>query len=309
MIERLMANYNRNDNKIAFDQNQKIYDGFLTEIFGTYTKYQDNPEYFVALFKRMDALFDVNSKIFSQLKHLSYELSETLSKAGKTIHRISALYSRYIKESLDCYNKISFKIDNEVDAVTKKLKVGMDEWGSQLMTQSRHVIDNMASFFHYKKHENLSFSQMITAKSEFSNTTKKMQDQLDATKKKLFDNKNTEKWKINMSEVQSDFNEIVKDFEKAKLYMLPDESKPVETQKILNSFLNKHILFEYHNFYTNSQFYIKENFGEFSDKMKESFTKDELLWNIFDKRPDELSILDRESTITLKSLAPTDKII
>lgn len=308
-MERLVSTYNRNDNKEYFNENEKIYDGFLNDIFGTYGKYQNNPDYFVAVFKRLDGLFDVNSKIFSQLKHLSYELSEHLSNTGKTIHRISALYSRYIKESLDCYNKVSFKIDEEVDAVTKKLKVGLDEWGSQLLTQSRHVIDNMASFFHYKKHENLSFSELIAAKMELGTNYKKLQDQLDLNKRKLFDSKNTEKWKVNLNDVQGDYAEIFKDFEKVKPYMLPEESRSVRELCTLNGFLNKHILFEYHNFYSNSQFYVKENFGEFSEKMKESFTKDDLLWNIFDKRPDELSVLDRESTFTLKSIVPVNKMI
>ena len=308
-MDRLLATYRRKDNRIYFEENEKIYDGFLSDIFGTYTKYKNNPDYYVAVFKRLDSLFGINSKIFSQLKHLSYELSEHLSKAGNTIHRISALYSRYIKESVDTYNKVHFKIDKEVDAVTKKLKVGLNEWGSQLLTQSRHVIDNMASFFHYKKHENLAFSQLIAAKMEVGSNYKKLQDQLDATKRKLYDSKNTDKWKVNFNEIEGDYNELFKDFDKIKEYMLPDESRPVNESKVLNKFLNKHILFEYHNFYTNSQFYIEENFGEFSEKMMESFGKKDLLWNIFNKKPEDLSVLDRESTFTLKSLNTVDKMI
>lgn len=308
-MERLTATYRRKDNRVFYEENERVYDGFLNNIFGTFVKHQNNPDYYVAIFKRLDGLSGVNSKIFSQLKHLSYELSANLSKAGKTIHRISALYSQYIKESIDTYSKTSFKIDSEVDAVTKKLKVGLNEWGSQLLAQSRFVVDNMASFFHYKKHENLSFSQMIAAKIEVSANYKKLQDQLDATKKKLFDSKNTDKWKVNFSEIQGDYNELFKDFEKIKPYMIPEESRPVDELKVLNSFLNKHILFEYHNFYTNSQFYIKENFGDFSEKMMESFGKGDLLWNIFNKRPEDLSVLDRESTVTIRSLNTVDRMI
>jgi len=36
------------------------------------------------------------------------------------------------------------------------------------------------------------------------------------------------------------------------------------------NFLDKHLLFEYINFYLNSQYYIEENFAEFSQKMKQS---------------------------------------
>jgi len=41
----------------------------------------------------------------------------------------------------------------------------------------------------------------------------------------------------------------------------------------LNSFLDKHLLFEYINFYLNSQYYIEENFSSFADKMKDSNSK------------------------------------
>lgn len=66
--------------------------------------------------------------------------------------------------------------------------------------------------------------------------------------------------------------------------------------------MNKQILYEYFNFYANSKYYLMENFADFTKKMMKSFSKDDLLWNIFDKKPDELEILDREETFTLQSL-------
>lgn len=59
------------------------------------------------------------------------------------------------------------------------------------------------------------------------------------------------------------------------------------------------MLFEYFNFYVNSQFYIKENFSEFTEKMLNSYQKDDLLWNIFNAKPGELSKLDRESSLNM----------
>jgi hypothetical protein len=50
---------------------------------------------------------------------------------------------------------------------------------------------------------------------------------------------------------------------------------------ILNDYLNKHVLFEFTNFYQNSAFYIKENFGDFNAKMHNSFKHQDLIWNVF----------------------------
>ena len=61
--------------------------------------------------------------------------------------------------------------------------------------------------------------------------------------------------------------------------MIPKESAPVLQEKNLNTFVNKHVLFEYMNFYINSQYYIDENFSNFTEKMMKIFQNKDLLWN------------------------------
>lgn len=224
MNKKLKEDFRKNESRQVFLNNEQGYDQLLKEKFTTYEKYSDDPAYFTAVFKRLDGYFNSNGKIFSQLKHLSYDLSGLLTKAGKTIHRISALFNVHIKESLSTYGKIRFKADEEVDLVYKKLKLGLNEWGSQMFTQSKYVIDNMASFFHFKKHEHLGFSKLFAAKMEFGNVFRKNWDDLEKLKKKLFDGKNTEKWKIDYNHIDGDINELFKDFKLIKPYMLPDVS-------------------------------------------------------------------------------------
>lgn len=48
------------------------------------------------------------------------------------------------------------------------------------------------------------------------------------------------------------------------------ETQPLIQMNAMINFLDKHLLFEYINFYLNSQYYIEENFAEFSQKMKQS---------------------------------------
>lgn len=222
MVDKLKKTFAVDENKVHFVENEQIYNEKMSEVFGTFQKHSDDPAYYSAIFKRLDSFFGHNTKVFSQLKHLSYDLSGLLTKAGKTILKISALFSSHLKEQMVVYKKIKFKMDEEVDTVFKKLKVGLNEWGSQMMTQSKYVIDNMASFFHFKKHENATFSKLFAAKTEFGAEFAKNWDNLEKTKKKLFDTKNTEKWLIDYNNIDGDFNELFKDFKKIKPYMLPD---------------------------------------------------------------------------------------
>ena len=217
----MLATYRKKGNKHFFQENEKVYDDFLLNLFGTYDKYHDDTHYYNALFGKLDQLFQNNSKIFSSLKHMSYDLAELLTKAGKLIHKISSAFSSQINEEEKTYNAIKFRVKEDVDAINRKLHVGLDEWGSQLIAQSRHVIDNLAGFFHYKKHENLAFSKLVIAKQENNNNYVKSANDLDKLKKKLFDSKNSEKWKVDFNQIDGDFNEMFKDFEKIKPYMLP----------------------------------------------------------------------------------------
>ena len=48
------------------------------------------------------------------------------------------------------------------------------------------------------------------------------------------------------------------------------ETREVNNFENVASFLKKHMLFEYSNFYQNSQYYVQENFWEFTKKMHRS---------------------------------------
>lgn len=67
------------------------------------------------------------------------------------------------------FKKIGFNPDKQVENIHKKLKIGLYEWGSQLFSQKKYVIDNMASFYHFKKHEYLSFSKLLNSKNMMAN--------------------------------------------------------------------------------------------------------------------------------------------
>jgi hypothetical protein len=286
-----------------FKKNEEVYNRLLKDIFSDYEKQKENSSYFSAIFKHLDNYSIENSKSFSKLKHLSYQLSDLLGKTAEIVHRIAGVFNKFVIDSNSLYKKINFNRNEEVELIHKKLKVGIYEWGSQLLTQKKFVIDNLASFFHFKKHEYKTFSELLNLKMTLSAESEKSMEELNAKKLKLFQSKDIKKWQINQNQIGNiNINEMFQNFDMVKDYMIPDESATFYKERDLNKFLNKHLLFEFLNFYTNSQFYFETNFSEFTDKMMKSFQKDDLLWNIFTHANVDVSFLDRKSAYTLTSL-------
>ena len=288
-----------------FQKNEQVYDRFLSDIFTDFDKQKNNNIYYNALFKNLNNYSTENSKSFSKLKHLCYELSELLGKTAETVHKIAGAFNKFVLDSNNLYKKINFKRNEEVEMIHKKLKMGIYEWGSQLLTQKKFVVDNLASFFHFKKHEYKTFSDLLNVKIDLTNNTIKEQEELDVKKMKLFQSKDIKKWKIDQEGIKDlNIQELFQDFNKVKEFMIPKESGPFYKERSLNNFLNKHVLFEFLNFYTNSQYYVEDNFSEFSEKMMRSFEKKDLLWNIFNSNNSDVdvSFFDRKSVYTLNSL-------
>ena len=303
MKHKIQDLYNKKQN--YFKKNEQVYDRFLTDIFTDFEKQKNNNHYYTALFKNLNNYFFENSKSFSKLKHLSYELSDLLGKTAECVHKIAGAFNKFVLDSNNCYKKINFKRNEEVEMIHKKLKVGIYEWGSQLLTQKKFVTDNLASFFHFKKHEYKTFSDLLHVKIDLTNNILTEQDSLDAKKLKLFQSKDIKKWKIDQEKISNlNIQELFQDFSKVKEFMIPKESFSFYRERDLNRFLNKHVLFEFLNFYTNSQFYFEDNFCEFSDKMMKSFQKEDILFNIFDQSNSDVdvSFFDRKSVYTLNSL-------
>ena len=300
--EKMKNTYNKDENKKYFESNENVYNDYLTKILSDFESQKENNNYFSQVFKNLDIYCVNNGKTFSQLKHLCYDLSELLGKTSNVIHRIAGVYNKFIAESNSLYNKIHFKRDEQVDLIHKKLKVGLYEWGSQLLTQKKFVIDNLAGFYHFKKHEYASFSKLINFKLEGNNKLRSSLEAITKKKMKLFQSKDIKSWGMNKQNMSGiNINEIFKDFDIAKVYMLPEQTEKLKKEQRMNNFLNKHVLFEYLNFYTMSQYYIEINFTEFTDKMMNSFNKDDLMWNIFNAQDVDIAYFDRESTFTLKS--------
>ncbi len=222
MFSKIQTTFRNPENKQYFMDNEYVYSDTMKEMFEGYNPGEDTATYFAKIFAQFDEMFNKNSKIYSQLKHLSYELAKILSNAGNLIHKISDLYNTSIKDEELTYNRMKFKTMQDVEQINKKLNIGLTEWGSQMITQSRYVIDNLAGFFHYKKHENASFSKLIQVKISNNNNYIKTSADLDSKKQKLFDAKNMDKWKVNHNSLPGDFGEFSKSFEKIKPYMLPD---------------------------------------------------------------------------------------
>lgn len=202
--------------------NHAIYDTYLAKMLKDYVAQPDQKVYFEKVFSHLDVNAKNNAKVFSQLKHMSYELSEMLSKTGEIIKRITSVYSEFMISTDSHYKRIGFQADPKVQESSKRLVIGLNQWSAQLNAQKKFVIDNMSGFFHFKKHEYLEISKLIENRMELNFQFKKKAQLLDEKKQKLFDSKVVERWKVDYNQVPGDVNELFKTFQKIKPYMLPE---------------------------------------------------------------------------------------
>ena len=284
----------------AFVENSRVYDEYFLKMFVKW-KSATNIDDFNTVIRALDKNCQSQSKLYSALKHAAFTLSDLLGKAAQQVALITTLYSNVLKEQENFSKETFFASNNDVEEVNRKLKLGLSEWSAQLTTQKNFVVEHLSNFFHFKKHEYLSVSELVNYNFEVQDTFRRNYQALEEKKQKLFDSRNVEKWQVDTALMKEDFNTVFKDFEKVKPYMLPSETTPLMRQKELLLFMNKHILFEFINFYLNSQFYLEENFANFTAKMLQSFQKKDVLWNLFKNPNVNVSAIDRESTVTIKS--------
>lgn len=269
MIDRLTKLYENPQKKPLFASNERVYDAFLGKQFKDFRPNADD-NYFLKVNDHFISYAAGNEKIFSQLKHLSYEFAGHFAKAGEAVHKIVATLESYLKVQGEAYKKVNFEPSESVSAMNKRFLVGLSEWGSQLLIQKKFIIDNMAGFFHYKKHEYSELSKLLALQNDLQSKFKKRAAALESTKQKLFETKNIEKMRIKLSDVRGDASQVLKDYDSARDFILPEETRQLADAGGVVSFLRKHMLFEYINFYQNSMFYIQENFADLTRKMLRS---------------------------------------
>lgn len=69
----------------------------------------------------------------------------------------------------------------------------------------------------------------------------------------------------------TDFYDYITNYEIIRDLMLPDETFLVYKAVDQGLFINKHLFFEYTNFSKNQDFYMKQNFSEFNEKIRKGF--------------------------------------
>lgn len=205
-----------------FAQNEQVYDQFLSNLFNNFESNSNNEQFYESVFTGLSGQCYANSKCNSNLKHLCYTLNDLLQKVNDTLNQIANTFRENIQAEEALYAKLNFKTDEVVNQTRKKLIGGLHEWGSEVLSMKKFVNDHMASFFHFKKHENLELMNLMNYKTQITAQYKKKAADLEKLKVKLFEAKDPTKWKINMAAMTEDFNEIFTSYPKIRPYMLPE---------------------------------------------------------------------------------------
>lgn len=300
MFSRLEGLYSRKEE--AFERNTQVYETYFRNMFDNFEKFNNDLDSYTPLFKNLEIFCASSGKTFSNLKHLSYSLADTLEQAGKILFDMAEAYGSYNQSITEFNKKVGLKSVEDVQLIDSKVQKGLKEWGVQLKGQKNYVIESLANLFHFRKHEYLTVSGLIEANRESEEDFRKAWKELDEKKKTLFAQKNVEKWRLEVSTIKEDFNTVVKDFMAVRKYMLPHETKPLLKQFQLHLFKCRHILFEYINFYLNSAYFTEKSFSELTDRFIKSFQGEDTFWNKFYVNNVDISQIDRESTSLIQSV-------
>lgn len=220
----MVGAYASPENKVLFSQNEKMYDQYLSNFVESYSKNSNSMSYFNDLNEKLKMYTIECTKIFSQMKHMCYDLADLMLKTSAKINQISETYGTYVKLTEETYKNMKLQPAGEVSETDKKLQTGLSSWANQVIIQRQFTIDNFASFFHFKKHEYVTFDTLLEAKIKVDETFRKRYFELESKKQKLFEMKNVEKWKIQPQKVNSNLNDMFKNYGKARELMIPEVS-------------------------------------------------------------------------------------
>lgn len=300
VLEKFQENYLMSQNNQTLSKSEHSYDSFLEQKLGEFQTHCSNPNYYTQLFRNLDSYCSSNSKLFSQLKHLCYDLTNSLSEVAQKIDRITQVYGQFLKETQEAYKLLGVKQEQQVSKVCQSLGRGFMQWSAHIQKTKQLITDRLAGFFHFKKREYTSFLDLIRNKQDLTKQTQKTTQDLLKKKERLFNGKKITEWEIpDMNNV--DVKQALENFQVAEQHMLPKETKQQQLLVEMDRFLNKHLLFEFFNFDQLSQFYIEDTIAQFSKEYKEDFQNPQLLWNLFERSEVDVSQMDWSSTFLWQS--------
>ena len=217
-----MNSFMASETKTMFTQNEEIYDNYLGNFVETYSKNSNSLGYFNEVNLGLKKYTQESSKMCSKLKHMCYDLAGLVLKTSQSLNSISEYFAKFNKFTNDSYSHFKIKQIQEVAETNKKLEAGVYEWSKQLLTQSQSILDNMASFFHFKKHEFATFDLLFETKIKVDDNFKKRNSELEQKKQRLFEEKNIDKWNIQPLNDNKNLNDLLKNYAIAKTHMIPN---------------------------------------------------------------------------------------
>ena len=257
--QRMLKFFDGGSDQLKIVKTLKTYKKVVATFFPKIGGGENQEKVLAEVFGSLETNFYQNQRYFSRLKHLCYDLSDSFSQSAFILKKLTNLYKQFLQQRQQDFGKIGFAANDSVDAQHQSFYLGLNEWQNQQIAMKQFVVDNLAGFFHYKKHEYKVFYQQQKALAQLVERTQREVKELLNSKEKLFAQKNVEKWNVDFNKLTIKFAELMKDRELAFKYILPEKTRKMESEHQLNVFLRFHHLYEFVSFYLRSGEYIDKN--------------------------------------------------
>lgn len=183
MNKNIFDKFTNPNTKPVFEKYEQIFNKKILEKLKKFKSNSlENNTMFMKFFQSFDILSKTNSKIYSKLKHECYSLSNQLQVLSKTITNISDLFKSTIQNQYRLFEQYQFNMEDESVQLSKDILTGLDQWSTECISQKFTVVENMASLFHYKKHEMLSLGDLCQSKIKLNEDVQKQVEALTKNK-------------------------------------------------------------------------------------------------------------------------------
>lgn len=96
-----------------------------------------------------------------------------MKTVAQTLKSISTLIRKSFQPTDKVLSKFQFNLETETKKKRKEFELGLNQWRTEILTQTEFVVENLASFFHFKKHESIVLSNLCNEKIKLNESISK----------------------------------------------------------------------------------------------------------------------------------------
>ena len=213
--------------------------------------------------------------LFKKFHYLGRKLSSDLMEVAKTLDSLSI-----------CSKNLStmYQIGNskEMGEIYENLHLHFKKWSKDSHNQAKINLRYLPQYFNYSALEHQSYKDLFEKRNKIINKFLTKDNDLQVKKEKLFKAGKPEKWELKEEDMKMSLD-LLQDKEKAFSIMLPDSTKQVDDYEKTYIYLSSQCYKQIKKFNKEEVEDLKDHLTDYSTRMSETLTSQQLNWASFEE--------------------------